>query len=213
MVLELPLPENHWGGPDRVVDARASLDYLHANCLPSVAISRDSRLLAIGRNEGSLHVFDLKSARLLGTVRRHFGPVYTVTFSPDGKRIATGGNDGAVVLWETESLDPVGKLVGHRSYIKSLAFRPDGKQLATASGDGTVRLWDAERVRPRRAKLDEAARVTDRVQGRVTAELERGSLADVADSIREDRTLTDAERTAALQMVLRASAERARAAK
>jgi WD40 repeat protein len=202
-VIRLPLPPWKASNSAHAADMREKLVKFHSVEAASVAIAPGSDLLAVGRQNGSLHVIDLKNADNVATMQRHFGPVYTLAFSPDGRRLASGGNDGTIRLWDTTSFEQVGVLTGHQSYVRALAFRPDGKQLATASGDGTVRLWDTEPVRIRGDKKSANQECFRVIAPRVRRRLQKlGSAQRVADELRGDTHLSDVDRRAALRVLL-----------
>jgi serine/threonine protein kinase len=68
-----------------------------------VAFSRDGSLLAAGRRDGSVTIWDVHSARLRVTLPAHRGAVYALAFSPDGT-LASVGEDGLGRLWDTRDL-------------------------------------------------------------------------------------------------------------
>ena len=130
----------------------------------SLAISPDSRTLAVGHFDGApglgtwgwVTLRDAKTLEfkhLLG-VRPNglgeFGGVESVAFSPDGSVLAVGrsadtyGADdpGPVRLWDAETGEHLRTLEGHTGDIHSVTFSPDGRTLASGSSDGTVALWE-----------------------------------------------------------------------
>src|SRR5262249_13204037 len=55
----------------------------------SLAFSPDGRILAAGDQPGRLHLFEVATGRLLGTLRGHQDAVFAVAFSPDGVTLAS----------------------------------------------------------------------------------------------------------------------------
>jgi WD40 repeat protein len=104
--------------------------------ISSVAFAPDGRLIAIGGEDGSVHLWDTvrqplpKPQRLDSKQCGKFSNlVAMVGFSPDGRQIATGTEDGLVCLWDIS-----GKLVGKIDRFKKdnfngLGFTPDNKLL------------------------------------------------------------------------------------
>jgi WD40 repeat protein len=118
----------------------------------SLAFSPDGKLLATGTEDGSIKLWDVKSAGVVRALKSQSGPVLALCFSSDGKYLASGGAEGTVKVWEL----PAGKCIhtfpdkgstleGDKGGVQSLAFSPDGKLLASSSEDKTVRIWDLEK--------------------------------------------------------------------
>jgi len=127
-----------------------------------LAFSPDGSTIAIGagicylgkKDAGEVRVIDVKSGRVLNSLRGHAQIVESVAYSPDGKLLASGGMDGFVRVWDTptgrelESFEPTRKSRRARR-VMSLGFSPDGKALALAAGSwnrgnrfGELHLWD-----------------------------------------------------------------------
>lgn len=178
----------------------------HDSQVFSVAFSPDSRKVISGDANGVVKVWDLDSGKERATLKGHTGCVYTINCSPDGSRIVSGGNDCTIILWDAVTFEQVFVLRGHTSYVHSVCFSPDGTMLASGSGDGTVRIWDtippAERwkqIQRNEILRLEAEPLVDRLIKELNDPL------DVADRLRDDRTLSDEFRRAALNVLLRRS--------
>jgi WD40 repeat protein len=114
----------------------------------ATAFSPDGRLLAIGRDDGSLEVSDQRT----GEVLWHWHSILpapqgsdlgvaTLAFSPNG-HVLVSGDDQAVRLWNART----GQLIRATSTdndVSQVAFNPDGNLLAAAvNGDRTLLLLD-----------------------------------------------------------------------
>jgi WD40 repeat protein len=113
--------------------------------LHSMALSRDGRLVAVGRLDASLALWDAASGRWR-RLAGHGSAILCLAFSPDGRTLATGGSDGTVKVWDVPTGQELLSLESHSGPVHCLAFSGDGRTLITAAGTlnegaGEVRLW------------------------------------------------------------------------
>jgi WD40 repeat protein len=109
------------------------------------AISPDCRLVALGGEDGDLHVSEVATgkeiSRLKGRVDDEMVHV-SMSFSDDGKLLALGGVPGKIHIWDTRTGKELRLLRWQDMENSSLAFSPDGKLLAAGSRHGRIALWD-----------------------------------------------------------------------
>jgi WD40 repeat protein len=66
----------------------------------SAEFSPDEKLLATGRIDGTIDIWDVASQKIVRTIpQAHQGPVRAVSWHPRGISLASGGEDGFVRLW------------------------------------------------------------------------------------------------------------------
>ncbi len=109
----------------------------------TAAFSPDGHYLASGRNDGVLHLTDLRNKKDVWKVDAHIGMIGAVVFTNDGKRLITGGGDKDVKLWDVATGREVLRLRAHTDAVHALAMTPDGYRLISAGKDRTLRIWDA----------------------------------------------------------------------
>ena len=73
------------------------------NEVRTIAINPDQHMLASGRDDGLVHLWDLKTLKIVKTIDWHFSQLNTVTFTTDGRTLATVAGQ-AVGIWDIEPL-------------------------------------------------------------------------------------------------------------
>jgi WD40 repeat protein len=181
----------------------------HADFVFSVSFSADGRMLASCGKDNSVRVWDLSTAKCVAVLTGHTDTVFAAVFHPDGSRLASGGRDRAIWLWDLATGQEVARLEGHTNYIYSLAFSPDGMDLVSGSGDGTLRIWDTKPPARRQLARREAEALRPDAEGLVEGLFRKTKdAAEVAATVRADRSLSEPQRKAALRAVMRMSARR-----
>jgi hypothetical protein len=66
----------------------------------TAAFSADGKLLAAGRYDGKLRIWEVATGTVLLDFPAHSAAVTAVVFSPDGKAVATGSADTTVLVWD-----------------------------------------------------------------------------------------------------------------
>ena len=107
----------------------------------SVAFSPYGKILTSGGYDRTVRLWEVRTGKMLTTLKSHTGWVRSVAFSPDGKTLASGSADQTVHLWEVNTGKVLASLQGHIGAVWSVAFSPDGKLLASGGEDQAVRLW------------------------------------------------------------------------
>jgi WD40 repeat protein/DNA-binding SARP family transcriptional activator len=155
----------------------------------ALALSPDERTLAVGRDDGSLRLVDLRS----GASRTASGPgsaaVLLAAFMPDGRTVVTGDSEGGVTTWDVRGAEAHESLVGHGREVASFAVSGDGDTLYSASLDRRVFAWDlggARRLgRPFRAGVGTTAhsvRYAMSADGRLIAFGQAGDTVSIVDA-------------------------------
>jgi hypothetical protein len=90
----------------------------------------------------TLRLTDLRSPRVIETLRGHTGLVTAAAFSSDGLALLTACSDGSARLWSAEDGKLRATLRRHTGALRSVAFSPSGTRIITIGEDDTPRLWN-----------------------------------------------------------------------
>src|SRR5205823_1645647 len=108
----------------------------------AVAHTSEGKKLAVGCDDGLIHLWDLAGDALSPTVLRgHTLGVRQLAFSSDGSRLASTGADATIRLWSVTTAKETAVVRAIASTM--VVFSADSKTLATAGDDGQSRVWDA----------------------------------------------------------------------
>jgi WD40 repeat protein/serine/threonine protein kinase len=120
---------------------RASLSAHEGKEVYHVEFAPDGRTLASSGQDGTVHIWDAATLRLLRVLRGHTDEVNWVTYSPDGTMLVTASDDRTVRLWDADGR-PVRVLKGHTEPVVAALFTPDGRRIVSGGRDARVRVWD-----------------------------------------------------------------------
>jgi WD40 repeat protein len=114
----------------------------------ATSFSPDSRLLAVGTDDGFAELIDASTGLPITSQLPHSAAVVALAFSPDGELLLTGSADGSARFWHIASGWPVGPPLEHSGRrVDRVAFASDGRSVVTwsrASDSCTiVRHWSA----------------------------------------------------------------------
>jgi eukaryotic-like serine/threonine-protein kinase len=120
-----------------------------------MALSPDSRHIAIVSSDGYVRAWDVQTKerlfaiRLAGNERTDIatGELHgnTLDFSSDGRQIAVGCLDGTLTLLNTRNGTVIETTANHAGFTTAVCYSPDGRKLVTGGRtDGRIRIWDVE---------------------------------------------------------------------
>jgi WD40 repeat protein/uncharacterized protein with LGFP repeats len=101
-----------------------------------------SRLMAAGEGP-AVCIWDVRTQKLVLTLKGHTKPVQCCSYSRDGHSIVTGGMDNTVRTWDAHTGRQLLLINAHAQRVWDAEFSPDGKYIVSSGADSTVQVWDA----------------------------------------------------------------------
>ena len=118
-----------------------------------VAISGDGRLVAAGRRDRDVAVWDAATGALLHRFKTSIPGVRALAFSPDGGLLVASCGDpsppsrGEAVVWRLADERPIATYREHREVVDALVFLDD-RRVASGGGDDRIHVWDSATAAP-----------------------------------------------------------------
>lgn len=127
----------------------------------ALRFSADGKLLAAGRDDGTVEIFDVIKRTRIWSAWRHDRVVGSLAFAPDNTRLVSAGDDAYAIVWSINGGSEIFRTGRHGGAISSAAFSSDGRRIVTASEDRTAKIWDGDSGRLILSLDGHGARVTD----------------------------------------------------
>jgi len=130
--------EEEWGFPKKMLQG-------HSHFVSDLDLSQDSRFCLSSSWDGTIRLWNLKTAQTRKTLINHTKDVLSVAFSPDNRQICSGSMDKSVKIWNIhgECKFTVDQNQ-HTDWVSCVRYFHDAKQpiVISASWDKTIKVWD-----------------------------------------------------------------------
>ncbi|KAJ3095707.1 hypothetical protein HDU97_006593 [Phlyctochytrium planicorne] len=111
--------------------------------------------IASGAENGSIHIFDVPTQKLLHSLPGHAQPVRSLAFSPDSSTLITASDDKRinmydvssdrkVKIWDANSRQCVHTFEEHTDQVWGLAYNDEGTKLASVSDDKSLVVYQRD---------------------------------------------------------------------
>jgi cell division cycle protein 20 (cofactor of APC complex) len=129
------------------------------NAISSVKWSEDSSYLSIGKDDGSIEIWDIETNSKLRTMRTKAG-VRIGSQSWSNHLLAAGSKSGEIFINDVRIKNHItSTLNNHVGEVCGLEYRKDGLQFASGSNDNTVCIWDSRSSIPQFTRTTHTAAV------------------------------------------------------
>jgi len=114
----------------------------HGDGVSSLAFSPVGHQLATGCDDGSVRLWDARTAKPLGSLGERVGGVGQLCFSHDGRYLAIGYRYSHIQVWDTEVQQLITPELRELAELSSLRFFGSDHRLASAAWSNATRLWN-----------------------------------------------------------------------
>ncbi|KIK38326.1 hypothetical protein CY34DRAFT_91165 [Suillus luteus UH-Slu-Lm8-n1] len=112
----------------------------------ALALSPDGRMIACGREDGSVQRWNTEGKMMEGIWTGHSDLVRSLSWSPNGNCISSGSDDETILIRKVvESGEiEVGPIKTGQGGVLALAYSPLGDKIASGGKNLTICIWDSK---------------------------------------------------------------------
>ncbi len=104
----------------------------------SLLITDDKLIVALGN--GEIQVRDLKSGKLIKSLKEHKMPVLYLEYDKNSSNLVSSSASGDIIVWDLKTYTKIHRLNNHQWDVSAIAIK-DGK-IYTGSDDYSIKVWD-----------------------------------------------------------------------
>lgn len=114
----------------------------HTEGLTYLTISADSTLALSGSKDGSVHMVNIITGKVVSSLVSHTDSIECIGFSRSSPWAATGSMDQKLIIWDLQHSSPR-STCDHEDGVTCLMWLGTSKYVVTGCVDGKVRVWDS----------------------------------------------------------------------
>ncbi|MBL0110383.1 MAG: hypothetical protein IPP42_05825 [Saprospiraceae bacterium] len=112
------------------------------NPVTKVKFNTAGSMLAIGKEDGSIVLWDVASSEISQSLTGHRAMVSDLRFSPDDLFLLSASYDGTSMFWNMKSINERQVVFAdHGGWVLQASFNPNGRNLITADALGSLRYF------------------------------------------------------------------------
>ncbi|PWH87092.1 WD40 repeat domain-containing protein [Brumimicrobium oceani] len=108
----------------------------------NIAFSKKHNLLAVGTNNGGIHVINTEKKEEIRLLTQHKSGVFALIHNEKKGHFYSGDKDGVFCAWSSETFDLLITLPYNCGKIREISLSEDGEFLAICGQDGIVRILE-----------------------------------------------------------------------
>lgn len=110
----------------------------------SICLVNSAEHLAVGLNNGDLHIFDLKRRSEIKYFTQHKSAVFCIVENSHQSHIYSADADGNLAVWNSQTFELLLYLPFNCGKIRRVSVSSDGKYIALACQDGKIRILETD---------------------------------------------------------------------
>ncbi|KAK6938204.1 LOW QUALITY PROTEIN: WD40 repeat [Dillenia turbinata] len=114
----------------------------HMEGLICLTISFDSALAFTAAEDGSVHIVNTTTGKVVSSLIAHTNSVETIALSKSSHWAASGDADGKLIIWDLHHSTPR-FTCEHGDQVMCLIWLGSSRYIAAGCGDGRVQVWDS----------------------------------------------------------------------
>ncbi|KAI5180433.1 cell division cycle 20, cofactor of APC complex [Nematocida sp. AWRm80] len=126
------------------------------NYISGVSFSKEG-LLAVGRSDGILQVYDTQSGKCINQFAKRATRIPSLAWGPG--MLSAGAKDGSIFNYDIRSNQHISSFLSHSQEVCGLKWDNDCTYLASGSNDNSVCVWRPTCIRPKRQLTGHTAAV------------------------------------------------------
>ncbi|GJN40652.1 hypothetical protein PR202_gb29901 [Eleusine coracana subsp. coracana] len=114
----------------------------HTDGLTCLSVTLDSQTIVSGSKDNSVHIVNVNSGQVVGSLVGHTNSVECIGISPSYNWVATGSMDQKLIIWDLAHQSSR-CICDHDEGVTCLAWLGSSRYVASGCIDGKVRIWDS----------------------------------------------------------------------